>query len=265
MTYSGTLEVPDTIRVEDDDRVRVISFNRPEKKNALDLEMRGLLTSLVREAQADVSIGAILLIGSGGNFCSGADVGLMKRLDEVEGRPRVEVAQAMARAIAGGNTPVVAAVEGVAFGAGLGLALACDYLVASTTSRFSAGFLNVGLGPDLGTSWFLPQRVGIARARTMMVFSHIVEADRALEIGLVDAVVAPAELREAGLTAARRLASTPPLAFAEVKRVYRERPSSLEEALDQETELQVRLTASNDFVEAFTAFREKRAPHFTGS
>ncbi len=172
---------PDTIHHADERGVRTVTINRPESKNAITVPMRGILAELMRDSHADPDVRAIVITGAGGTFCSGADVKGMEQLTDLESaRARVETIQNVARSIATGATPVVAAVEGIAFGAGLGIALACDHIVAAADARLSAAFVNVGLFADIGVLFTLPQRVGPARARTMMLLAQMVHADEAL-------------------------------------------------------------------------------------
>lgn len=137
------------VRVAYDGLVRVVTLDRPERRNALDLAVRPVLAKVFEDADADPAVRPIVLTGRDGAFCSGGDVSLMQRMRPEAARPRLEAAQRIVRAIAGGRTPVVAAVDGVALAEGLGLALACDRVVAAATTRFSASFTEVSLGADL--------------------------------------------------------------------------------------------------------------------
>jgi 2-(1,2-epoxy-1,2-dihydrophenyl)acetyl-CoA isomerase len=255
----------DTIHHSDERGVRTVTIDRPESKNAITVPMRGVLADLMRESHADPDVRAIVITGAGGTFCSGADVKGMEQLKDPESaRARVETIQNVARSIATGPTPVVAAVEGIAFGAGLGIALACDHIVAATDARLSAAFVNVGLFADIGVLFTLPQRVGPARARTMMLLAQMVHADEALRIGLVDQLSESGTALERATEVAMKLAAGPPLAIAAVKRAFTGLPTSLAESLETETAMQAPLLGSEDFLEAIAAFAEKRAPTFSG-
>lgn len=256
----------DTILVRDESRVRIITINRPDRKNALDVPMRAKIAALATEAHTDPEIRAMIITGADGTFCSGADVGAMQqRQDPTAARERVETAQIMTRGIAGGPTPVIAAVEGIALGAGLAVALACDHIIAASNARLSAAFVNVGLAGDAGVLFTLPQRVGPGRARNMLMLGRMVEAAEALRIGLVDELTEPGHALDRALDVATRLAAGPPLALGALKKAFSGLPASLAQALEFETDLQAPLLGSNDFLEAITAFKEKRKPHFTGT
>lgn len=249
----------------DDAGVRTIIINRPHRKNALDLPMRKQIAELTTAAHADPDIRAIVLTGAGGTFCSGADVvGMEQQKDLDQARARVETAQEIARSIGSGPTPVIAAVEGVAFGAGLAIALACDYIVATPEARLSAAFVNVGLCGDVGIMFNLPRRVGPTQARAMMMLAKTIEGTEALQIGLVDELTEPGRALDVATEVATVLATRPPLAIAAIKKAFAAPPASLEDALETELRLQAPLLGSDDFLEAITAFKDKRKPTFTG-
>jgi 2-(1,2-epoxy-1,2-dihydrophenyl)acetyl-CoA isomerase len=263
MSSNGT---PHTIKYRDEAQVRIITLNRPERKNALNIPMRASLAALVNDAHTDSDVRAIVLTGAGGTFCSGADViGMEQQKDLAKARARVETAQAIARSIGSGPTPVIAAVEGAAFGAGLAIALACDYIVATPDVRLSAAFVNVGLSGDAGILFSLPRRVGPSRARAMMMLAQTVGGIEALRIGLVDELTEPGQSLVNATGVAIALAARPPLAIAAIKRAFAEPPASLEHALAAELGLQAPLLGSEDFLEAITAFKDKRKPTFTGT
>jgi 2-(1,2-epoxy-1,2-dihydrophenyl)acetyl-CoA isomerase len=263
LSSNGSLE---DIAYHDDAGVRLITINRPQRKNALDIPMRKRLADLVNGAHADADIRAVVLTGAGGTFCSGADViGMEQQKDLAKARARVETAQEIARSIGSGPTPVIAAVEGVAFGAGLAIALACDYVVATPDVRLSAAFVNVGLSGDVGILFSLPRRVGPGRARAMMMLAQTVEGTEALQIGLVDEITEPGHALDRATAVAAALAARPPLAIAAIKKAFVEPPATLEDALEAELCLQAPLLGSDDFLEAITAFKDKRKPTFTGT
>lgn len=260
-------ETSDDIELEDDGAgVRVITINRPQRKNALDVPMRRQLTRLVTAAHDDPNVRAIVVTGAGSTFCSGADVTAMEpQTDLVEASARVETAQQITRSISGGPTPVIAAVEGVAFGAGLAIALACDYVVATPDVRLSAAFVDVGLAGDAGILFTLPQRVGAAKARTMLMMGQTIGGTEALRIGLVDALTEPGDALNEAKVVAAALAARPPLAVGAIKKAFAEPPASLHDSLEMEIRLQAPLLCSRDFEEAVAAFKEKRRPTFSGA
>ncbi|HEY7176039.1 MAG TPA: enoyl-CoA hydratase-related protein, partial [Micromonosporaceae bacterium] len=163
------------------------------------------------------------------------------------------------------GTPVVAAVDGAAFAAGLGLALACDRVVASTAAKFSASFTGVGLAADLGISWSLPRRVGAARAQQLLTLGGVLDADEALRVGLVDVVVEPQRVLSTAMVEARRFAEGPPRSLGLLKGHFADPPCDLASALDREVAIQTELMDTDDYTEGIAAFTEKRRPVFTGA
>ena len=258
-------EVHYGVRVRNDGAVRIIVIDRPFRRNALDIEIRPVLSGLLRAADADRAVRAIVVTGANGTFCAGGDIKDMTRQSPDLARPRLVAAQEIVRAIAGGCTPVVAAIEGAAFGAGLGLALACDRVIAGDSARLSAAFTRVGFAADLGMTWSLPQRVGRARARQMLMGGDPVDAQTALAMGLVDSVVPCGEALEAALRDAARLAAGPPRALALIKQAFAAPARDLDAALDREIEMQAELSDTDDYAEGIAAFHQHRPPRFVGA
>ena len=252
------------ILVEDDGVVRVITLNRPQRRNAIDLALRVRLAQEIEAGMADDAVRVLILAGAGGSFCSGGDISTMTRLPEHEARPRAEAAQRVIRALWNGDKPVIAAVEGAAMGAGLALALACDRVVAAADARFGTSFARVGLAGDMGILATLPGRIGQAAARQMLMFARQVDALEAERIGLVDAVVEPGKALASALDDARLLAAGPPLALAAVKSMLASWPRDPFEVLRDEIDHQVTLFDSDDFAEGVAAYHERRPPDFRG-
>jgi enoyl-CoA hydratase/carnithine racemase len=252
------------VLVEDDGNVRVITLNRPRRRNAIDLPLRVRLAEVIETAMDDDQVRVLILTGAGGSFCSGGDISTMTRLPEHEARPRAEAAQRVIRAIWNGGKPVVAAVEGAAMGAGLALALACDRAIAGADARFGTSFSRVGLAGDMGIFATLPHRIGPAAARQMLMFAGQVGASEAARIGLVDAVVDSGQALASARNDARRLAEGPPLALAAVKSMLARWPRDPFEVLGDEISHQVALFDSDDFAEGVAAYHERRAPAFRG-
>jgi enoyl-CoA hydratase/carnithine racemase len=176
---------------------------------------------------------------------------------------RVQLAQKVIRAIWNTPKPVVAAVEGSAYGAGVALAAACDRVVAARNARFATTFTNVGLAGDMGIFASLPTRVGIARARQMLMMPSPIDAPAALEMGLADALAEPGTALEVALADAARLAAGPTQAYGAIKSLLSVATSlSPLEILDREADNQARLFGSDDFAEGVEAFRAKRRPEF---
>jgi 2-(1,2-epoxy-1,2-dihydrophenyl)acetyl-CoA isomerase len=252
------------VRVHDEDAVRVVTLDRPERHNPIDLQIRPVLAQVFEAADADPGVRAIVLTGRDGAFCAGGDLTTMHRMTHEYSLPRLEAAQRIVRAMAGGSTPIIAAVDGAAIAAGLGLALACDLVVASTRAKFVAAFTGIGLAADLGLSWSLPRRVGLSEAKNLMMAGRALDAQEALRIGLVDAIVAPTEVMSAAHAEARRLASAAPRALGLLKRHFADPPADLNTALDREVAIQAELMDTSDYAEGVAAFAEKRRPVFRG-
>ena len=206
-----------------------------------------------------------MLTGAGDHFCAGGDVSAMTAERPVLGsRQRIEAAHRIIRSICGGPKPVIAAIEGYAFGAGLSLAAACDYVVSSETGKFAAVFAKVGLIPDMGLMWTLPQRIGMGPAKKMFVTARTVEAQEALMLGLADEICIPGHARTAALEIAESYATAAPLAVALMRGTYAKGCTTLDDALRAEVDIQPMLYLSADHREAIAAFREKRVPAFNG-
>jgi len=259
----GALADEGVFRTHSDGAV-ILTLHAPAFRNACSVEMRKVLLAYLEEASADAACRFIVLTGSGGHFCSGGRLPVDPVPDPERTRRNVAVLQGIASILYRGPKPTVAAVEGLAFGAGLSFALACDYLVAGDSARFCASFARVGLMPDTGLAWTLPQRVGGSRARDMLLTAREVQGEEALAIGLVDALVPAGEALARALEAGARYGGIAPLAIAATKRVLGDGHGSLEAVLAAEAVEQPQLTLSHDYAEGRAAFREKRKPAFSG-
>jgi enoyl-CoA hydratase/carnithine racemase len=240
-------------------------LSAPERRNAISLQMREELLSALRKGCASPECRAIVLTGAQGNFSSGGQINSVDAApDPQRTRRNMAVLHDIVRLLIAGAKPTVAAVEGCAYGAGLSLAAACDCLVASETAKFCASFGKIGLMADAGLMWSLPQRVGPAHARDVMLTGRVVDAVEAQAIGLTNRLVPQGRALEAALEAARALAQIAPLALSSMKTVLARGPTSLEVVLSTEADLQPMLTMSQDYAEGRAAFEERRAPNFRG-
>jgi 2-(1,2-epoxy-1,2-dihydrophenyl)acetyl-CoA isomerase len=257
----------ETIEVDRaDGGIVTITLNRPEKKNAMNGPMWQELLSIFREVSAS-DARVLVITGAGGAFCSGADLSGggadtgQSRHQWYAMRNVADVALALQRI----PQPTIAKVGGVAAGAGCNLALACDLIVASDEARFSEIFARRGLSLDFGGSWLLPRLVGLHRAKELAFFADILSAKEAEAMGLVNRVVPAGELDAFVDDWASRLASGPPIALAQTKRLLTNSfEVTLEQALEDEGWAQTVNFTTNDVAEAMRAFLEKREPKFEG-
>nr|WP_298723309.1 enoyl-CoA hydratase/isomerase family protein [uncultured Steroidobacter sp.] len=241
--------------------VASVIMNRPDRRNALSPELYLGLSKTVAALQEDPEVRALVLTG-GPHFCAGGDIGGLEAPGGLEFRREMLKGQQAVRSLIGGRLPVIAAVEGNAYGAGLSLAMACDFVVADENTAFCAVFPRLGLVPDYGLLWSLPQRVGIAKAREMMMFGEVVRGQRALDCKLIDRLVPIGTVQETALAMAQQLASAAPGTIATIKAALSRMPVSLDNTLAWEADTQAVLAHSEDFAEGLRAFREKRPPTF---
>ena len=256
-------EVVDKVRTDVDGAVWHVQLSDPGRRNAIDLTMRDRLAVVLSEADQDPSCRAIVLSGAGGVFCAGGDLSSMSD-DDVMGRRRMHALADVARRLVRASTPVVAAVDGYAYGAGLSLALACDHIVASPAAKFCCSFGAVGLTADAGLHWSLPQRVGAARARRLILFGEVVDVAWARDWGLVDVVADAPSCVDVAMERAQLLARRAPLAIAASKRILADTAAPLDVVLARESAEQQSLFGSEDFADARRAFFDKRPVTFEG-
>jgi 2-(1,2-epoxy-1,2-dihydrophenyl)acetyl-CoA isomerase len=242
-----------------------IELNNPKRRNALSREMTTLLADALREAHADEDCRAIVLSGRGEHFCGGGDVSAMQAERPILGsRQRIEHAHHIVRLLAAGPKPVVCAVEGVAFGLGMSLALACDVVVAAEGSSMCAVFNKVGLVPDMGIMWTLAQRVGVPKAKQLFFSAEVLDQSTAQTLGLIDHGAAKTGALTMAFARAEAFCSAAPMPIALIKAAYAKGFGSLEDALRAEVDYQPALYLSEDHQEGVQAFFDKRKPNFKG-
>ena len=250
-----------------DRAVATITLNRPDRLNALTVEMRDLLGQYFQRVRTDDAVRAIVVTGAGRGFCAGADIGGMGGDHDLRaGRQRFQQGgQAFIRTLHAIEKPVVAAVRGPAVGIGWSIALACDLVIASQTARFSQIFRNIGLAPDGGAIWFLARRIGMPRIKELVFTGRFVEAEEALALGLVNEVVEDERLMERAAALAAELAEGPTFALGLAKMLCNAAAApSLDDYFTIESLVQPQLHQTADNAEGRAAFREKRKPKFTG-
>ncbi|MDT4938808.1 MAG: 2-(1,2-epoxy,2-dihydrophenyl)acetyl-CoA isomerase [Pseudonocardiales bacterium] len=259
----------DVLLVERSDGVATVTLNRPESMNSLSIALKEALIAALDEISHDDAVRALVLTGAGRGFCVGQDlrehVGLLEAKDPAPLNTVTEHYNPIVLSLAGMPKPVIAAVNGMAAGAGAGLAFACDFRLASSSAGFLLAFANVGLTLDSGVSWTLPRLIGSARAMALALLAEPVPADAALEMGLVNAVVEPDRVLPAAQELAARLAAGPTSAYAAIKEsIAFAASSTLADALAKEGELQARCGQTEDHRNATAAFVAKQQPVFTG-
>jgi 2-(1,2-epoxy-1,2-dihydrophenyl)acetyl-CoA isomerase len=258
-----------TILCELSDSVLKITLNRPDKLNALTDVMLQELHAAFAKAAGDKATRCVLLTGAGKGFCPGQDLANVQEMSR-GGKPAYgehirSNYNPLILAMTRHPKPIVAAINGVAAGAGMSLAMACDVRIASEKASFLQAFVNIGLVPDSGSTWFLPRLVGRQRALELMLSGRKLSAAEALEWGLVNQVVAPEQLLEEATKIAARYAAAPTYAIGQIKRnVDFAESHSLEETLALEAKSQAECGLSADHQEGIQAFLEKRTPVYKG-
>ena len=254
-----------------DGPVAVVTLNRPDSLNAINPELHLEMMEACRDLESDDQVRAVVWTGAGRGFSSGADLkadrsgrepaSRQRRLDQYNwvGRQAVTVYRTL-------DKPTIAAVNGVAVGAGMALALACDLRIGSPNTRFKTMFVERNLSPDSGLSYFLPRIVGISRAMDLVLTGRAVDADEAYRLGLLDRLTTAERLLDDAKELANQIAFWPPLAVQMSKRALQHSlESTLEDQLQYETHaIQFTRRAPGDVAEAAASFRERRPPRFTG-
>jgi enoyl-CoA hydratase/carnithine racemase len=248
--------------------VATIRLNRPERKNAFTLEMIDEWAAHLVAARTDERVNVVVLTGTGDAFCSGADLGRMESAEQTPLERKQQLTDRIHRialALEDLDKPVIAAVNGVAVGAGMDMALMCDMRFAARSARLSEGYIRVGLVPGDGGCYYLPRLVGTAKALELLLSGDFIDGEEAARLGVVNRVYDDDRLLDETYAFAERLAAGPPIATRMIKRaVYQSAQSDLRTALDLISSHMAVVTSTEDSKEAFRAFREKRQPRFQG-
>jgi enoyl-CoA hydratase/carnithine racemase len=257
-------------RFDIEDAVATVTFDRPDRLNALTFDVYADLRDLLAELPHRDDVRVLVITGTGRGFCSGGDVHeIIGRLLEMETRDLLDFTRmtgSVVQRMRECPLPVIAAVNGVAAGAGAVIALAADFRLLARSASFAFLFTKVGLaGADMGSAYLLPRLVGLGRATELLMLGDSVEADRAVEVGLAASVVDDDELPAQAAALARKLAAGPSLAYASTKMLLsRELDMDLAGSLELEAMTQALLMTSQDHAEFYAAFREGRTPNWTG-
>ena len=246
-----------------------VTLNRPEKLNALNPEMHKLLRAALLRAAEEPQVRAVLLTGAGRGFCAGQD---LSERDVSAGAAPIDLSVSLGshynplvRRMRELPKPIVCAVNGTAAGAGANIALACDIVIAARSASFIQAFSRIGLVPDSGGTWFLPRLVGSARAMALALLADKVPAEQAAEWGMIWKVVDDAQLLQESRSLCEKLANGPTKGYGLIKKVmHASGVNTLDAQLDLERDVQREAGRSEDYREGVSAFKEKRAPRFTG-
>lgn len=260
----------ESIQYEINDHLCTITLNRPDVYNAMNDQLTKELADAFKNAGRDESVRAIILTGSGKAFCSGQDLADLKEkygpghIPHL-GRDLAKRYNPLIKRMRDTPKPIIAAVNGVAAGAGCSLALACDMRIGSEFASFIEVFINVGLVPDSASSWFLPRLVGLGKAMELCCTGNKIDAQEALRLNIVNKLVPADELMNETVKLANHLAALPAKGIALTKRLlYQSFDNTLDEQLEAETYAQETAGMTTDHTEGVRAFIEKRKPDFTG-
>jgi len=255
----------ENVLLEKEDRVAILTINRPKALNALNNDTLLDIKSAITEIKEDSSIDVLIITGADKAFVAGADISFMQPLTAIEGRAFGALGQAVFRAIEAMEKPVIAAVNGFALGGGCELAMCCDFRVASTKAKFGQPEVGLGITPGFGGTQRLPRLVGAGMAKQMLYTADIIDAAEALRIGLVNSVVEPEELMDFVKKIAKRIVSKAQVAVRLSKVAATEgMQTDIDRSMTIEADAFGLCFATVDQKEGMSAFVEKRKPEFTG-
>ena len=259
--------MPDLLETVEDG-IATLTLNRPERLNALSMDIRHSLLEALERLGHDSAIGCIVITGAGRGFSAGGDVKSMGDRAAAGFEPRargIRFSNTIPKLMRARPKTVIAMVNGVAVGAGLSLAMAADLRIAGRSARFGTGFLKIGLSGDWGGAWTMTRLVGTAKARELYLLGDMISAEEALACGLINRVADDADLHDATMDIARRIAAMPQVAVGYAKRnLHAAETGDFQTSLDMEAFHQARCSQTEDHHEAVHAFAEKRKPVFHG-
>ncbi len=262
---------PSLVEYQSENHIATITLNDPKSLNAFSTPLKKSVLTALEQADADDDVRVIVLQGAGGNFSSGGDIkemlseGIDKTVISNKIKGMVEGAGEVSLKLRHIHKPIIAKLEGAVAGAGMNLALTCDFRITADNAKFVQAFVHIGLVPDAGGVYLLNQLVGPAKTTELVMLGDKISAQDMAELNLVNQVVAPAELDDAVAKLASRLSALPAQALSSMKHMLNTHGyAGLNEALDMEVHQQTRLAKTDDFIEGVTAFIEKRKPVYIG-
>ncbi|WP_348548666.1 enoyl-CoA hydratase-related protein [Psychrobacter sp. KFRI-CH2-11] len=259
------------VEYQSENHIATITLNDPKSLNAFSTPLKKSVLTALEQADADDDVRVIVLQGAGGNFSSGGDIkemlseGIDKEVMSNKLKGMVEGAGEVSLKLRHIHKPIIAKLEGAVAGAGMNLALTCDFRITADNAKFVQAFVHIGLVPDAGGVYLLNQLVGPAKTTELVMLGDKISAQDMAELNLVNQVVAPAELDDAVAKLASRLSVLPAQALSSMKHMLNTHAyAGLNEALDMEVQQQAMLAKTDDFIEGVSAFIEKRKPVYTG-